>query len=91
MLLGISLVLGMLIAWLAVTAVFIVTWIYRAMVGLQEEDTLFIDPGEERLLREQSVVVKKIERITPYFYGSLITSVLLGLATFGVWIYMELN
>ncbi|MFQ5778492.1 MAG: hypothetical protein ACE5IP_10860 [Terriglobia bacterium] len=91
MLLGISLVFGMLIAWLAVTAIFIVIWSYRAVVGLREEDTLFIDPGEDRLLREQGVVVKKIERITPYFYGSLITSVLLGLATFGVWVYLELK
>lgn len=91
MLLSISLVLGMLIAWLAVTAVFIVVWSYRAVIGLREEDTLFIDPGEERLRREQGVIAKKIERITPYFYGTMIVSIVLGLATFGVWVYLELR
>lgn len=90
MLLGVSLIFGMLVAWLAVTAVCIVLAIYRGVLSLREEDQLYIDPGEERLLREQAQLVAKLERLRPYFIGSIVVSILLGLATFGVWVYLEL-
>lgn len=91
MLLSVSLVFGMLIAWLVVTFVFIILCIYRATISLQEEDVLYIDPGEEKLLREQKEVNAKIERLRPALIGTLVLVVLLGLATFGLWVYQQLN
>ena len=92
MLLGVSvLVLGMLIAFLAVLGVTIVLAVYRAVIALREEDQLFIDPGEEHLAREQRAIVAKLERIRPWLLGSIIATVVLGLATFGVWVYDSLN
>lgn len=91
MLLGISLLFSLLVAWLAVTAVCIILAIYRGVIGLREEDQLFIDPGEERLLREQAALTGRLERLRPYFIGSLITSIVLGLATFGLWVYQQLQ
>lgn len=91
MLLSVSLLFGMLVAWLAVTAVCIVLAIYRAVIGLREEDQLYIDPGEERLLREQQEVVARLDRLRPYFLGTLITSIVLLLVTFGLWVYLELT
>lgn len=91
MLLGVSLLFGMLVAWLVVTAFCLGLAIYRAMIGLREEDQLFIDPGEERLLREQAEIAAKIERLSSLFIGSLIISVVLGLATFAYWVYLRLQ
>lgn len=90
MLLSVSLVFGMLVAWLVVTAIFIALWIRRAMLGLREEDVLYIDPGEDRLLREQREVSGEIERLRPYLVGSLVAAIVLGLATFGAWVYQQL-
>jgi hypothetical protein len=91
MLLSISLVFGMLIAWLVVTAIFIALWVYRAVIGLREDDVLFIDPGEDRLLKEQKEVSTKIDRLRPFLVGSLVLVLVLGLATFGVWVYQSLT
>jgi hypothetical protein len=90
MLLGFSLVFGLLIAWLAVTAVMIFFLVWRAVVGLREEDQLFIDPSEERLAREQREIVSKLERLQPYVIGSVTGSIVLAVVTFAVWVLQEL-
>ncbi len=90
MLLGFSLVFGLLIAWLAVTAVMIFFLVWRAVIGLREEDQLFIDPSEERLAREQREIVSKLERLQPYVIGSVTGSIVLAVVTFAVWVMQEL-
>ncbi|OFV81870.1 MAG: hypothetical protein A3D93_02160 [Acidobacteria bacterium RIFCSPHIGHO2_12_FULL_67_30] len=91
MLLSVSVVFVMLVAWLAVTALLIVLAIVRAVISLREEDQLYIDPGEEKLLAEQREIVAKLDRLRPYLIGSLVASVVLGLATFGLWVYRQLT
>ena len=91
MLLSVSVVFVMLVAWLAVTALLIVLAIVRAVISLREEDQLYIDPGEEKLLAEQREIVAKLDRLRPYLIGSLVASVVLGLATFGLWVYQQLQ
>lgn len=91
MLLSVSLLFVLLIAWLAVTALLIVLAIARAVISLREEDQLYIDPGEERLLKEQREIITKLERLRPYLIGSFVGSVALGLATFGLWVYQQLQ
>ncbi len=90
MLLGFSLVFGLLIAWLVVTAVMVFFLVWRAVIGLGEEDQLFIDPGEERLAREQVEIVSKLERLQPYVIGSVTGSIVLAVVTFAVWVLQEL-
>ncbi|MBI4466962.1 MAG: hypothetical protein HY656_06015 [Acidobacteria bacterium] len=91
MLLSVSLLSVMLITWLAVTALLIVLAIVRAVISLREEDQLYIDPGEERLLAEQREIVARLERLRPYLIGTVVASVVLGLATFGLWVYRQLQ
>ncbi|MBI2955791.1 MAG: hypothetical protein HYY26_00625 [Acidobacteria bacterium] len=91
MLLSISLLFGMLIAWLVITAVCIALAIYRAVVGLREEEVLFIDPGEERLRAEQKVLAAKLEKLGRYLLVAFILSVVVGVATFGLWVYQQLK
>ncbi len=90
MLLGVSLVFGLLIAWLAVTAVMIFFLVLRAVIGLREDDQLFIDPSEERLAREQVEIVSKLERLRPYVIASVTGSIVLAVTTFAVWVLQEL-
>jgi hypothetical protein len=90
MLLAQSLLLGMLVVWLLVTALTIGVWIYRAVLGLREEDALFIDPGEERLLKEQAELSGRMEALRPWLVGGVAASILLGLLTFAYWVYVRL-
>ena len=87
----ISLVFVMLVAWLGVTALLVVLFIVRAVVSLREADQLYIDPGEEKLLAEQRELVAKLDRLRPYLIGCFVASAVLGLATFGLWVYRQLQ
>lgn len=91
MLMAVSLVMGLLVVWVAVTAVFFLIWIYQAMVGLHEEEQLFIDESEAHLAKEQEEVFQQMDRLRPYFLGSLVASVVLGVTTFGAWIFQQLS
>jgi len=91
MLLSVSLVFVMLVAWLGVTALLILLAIVRAVISLREEDQLYIDPGEEKLLAEQREIVAKLDRLRPYLIGGFVASIVLGLATFGLWVYRQLQ
>lgn len=91
MLMAVSLVMGLLVVWVAVTAVFFLIWIYQAMVGLHEEEQLFIDESEAHLAQEQEEVFQQMDRLRPYFLGSLVASVVLGVTTFGAWIFQQLS
>ena len=72
---GISPIYVMLIAWGAVTVVFIVLLIYRSLISMKEDDTLFLSPGEARLEEEQREVITRLQRVTPYMKGFGIASV----------------
>ncbi len=91
MTIAISLVFGMVLAWLAVTAVLIVLLIYRALLSSREEDQLFIDRGEAHLAREQQEIVKKLARLSPYVWTFFILAIVLGVAAFGLWVYQQLR
>lgn len=91
MLLGLSLVLGMLIVWLAVTAVCIAVAIYKAAIGLQEEEVLYIDPGEDRQRQEQAALASRLDRVGKLFWITLWLSIGTGVLTFGVWVYERLT
>ncbi len=91
MLIAVSLVMGLLVVWAAVTVVFFLIWIYQSMVGLHEDEQLFIDESEAHLAREQSEVFQQMDRLRPYFLGSLVASVVLGVTTFGAWIFQQLS
>lgn len=91
MLIAVSLVMGLLVVWMAVTVVFFLIWIYQAMVGLHEDEQLFIDESEAHLAKEQSEVFQQMDRLRPYFLGSLVASVVLGVTTFGAWIFQQLS
>jgi hypothetical protein len=75
------------IIWGAVTAVFVVVMIWRSLVAVKEEDILFLDPVEDKQAAEQKQIVGQVVRLTSYARISGITSAVLMLLAFGVWIY----
>ncbi|MGH9777654.1 MAG: hypothetical protein ACRD5I_04510 [Candidatus Acidiferrales bacterium] len=91
MLLSLSLVLGMLIVWLAVTAACIAVAVYKAVIGLQEEEVLYIDPGEDRQRHEQAALASRLDRVGKLFWITLWISIGTGVLTFGVWVYERLT
>ena len=91
MLLSLSLLLGMLIGWLAITAVCIGVAIYKAVIGLREEEVLYIDPGEDRLRDEQARLASRLDRIGKLFWVTFAVSIATGVLTFAFWVYQQLS
>jgi hypothetical protein len=74
------------ITWASVTAILIGLLIYRALIGLREEDQLFLASGEEHVAREQQVLQARISSVNKFavWLGALSGLLLIGIATMWV-------
>jgi hypothetical protein len=73
--------------WGAVTIAYFALFLYRSVVGMKEEDTLYLSVGEERLAAEQREVMKRIYKLDAYSkkigYAALTMTVVLA----GMWVF----
>ncbi len=67
----------MFLVWSIVTGVLTLVLIYRSVVGMKEDDQLFLDPAESRFEDEQHAILAKLQNIRPYAMG-------LGMASAGL-------
>jgi uncharacterized membrane protein len=82
---------ALLIVWAAVTTALVILIIYRSLVGMKEDDQLFLDPAEANLEAEQKAVLAKLEQLAPYTKILSVASGVLLLAIMGVWIYRAIQ
>lgn len=79
----------MFLAWGVVTGVLALLLIYRSVVGMKEDDQLFLDAAESRFEEEQHAILAKLDRIKPYLKclgiasGSILAA-MLGLVAYRV-------
>jgi hypothetical protein len=76
---------AMLVVWGIVTCVLIGLIIYRTLIGMREDDQLFL--GSSVLEAQQKEIVAKLDRITPYIKGFGWASAGLLLLIAGFWLY----
>ena len=79
------------IVWGAVTVVFVALLIYRSLIGMKEEDEIFLDPAEASLENEQREIVKRIQRLSPYVKGFGLASAASLVAIAGLYTYPVLK
>ena len=74
------------LTWASVTAVLVALLIYRALIGMREEDQLFLASGEEHLARDQKVLQTRISYVNKFavWLGVLSGLLLIGVATMWV-------
>lgn len=84
-------IMYLLYAWGAVTAVLVLIFIRRSVLVMKEEDQLFLDKAEDHIRKEQLEIVSKIEKLDKQllYVGILCGVMLLALA--GVWVYHGLT
>jgi len=78
-------------SWAAETAVLVALLIYRALIGMKEDDRLFLTAGEERVEREQHELQARIMNVNKYALWLGILCAVLGVATGGLWGYLQLH
>ena len=73
--------------WGAAVIVYLALFLFRSVVGMKEEDTLYLSVGEARLEAQQREVMKQITKLDSYShkigYAALALTVILA----GMWIY----
>jgi len=75
------------IAWGIVTALYLVLFLYRSIVGLKEEDTLYLSAGEAKMEAQQREVMKQILRLDGYSHRIGFTALALTVVLAGMWVY----
>ena len=75
------------VSWGSVTAILVGLLIYRALIGMREDDQLFLASGEEHQAHEQQVLQARIHSVNKYavWLGVLSGLLLIGMASF--WVY----
>ena len=82
---------ALVILWAAVTTVLVLLLVYRSVIGMKEEDQLFLDPAQASLEADQKEIMNKLARVAPYTKGLSILSGVLLLAIAGLWVYRNMQ
>jgi hypothetical protein len=79
------------VTWASVTVILVGLLIYRALIGMREEDQLFLASGEEHMARDQQVLQARISSVNKLavWLGILSALLLIGLAT--IWVYNNIG
>jgi hypothetical protein len=83
----VSLLPALLISWSVITAILAGLVIYRSLVGMKEDDQLFLDPAEAQLEAEQRAILRQLTQLAPFVKGLTIASSGLLVLITGIWIY----
>ena len=81
---------GLWVAFGAAAGLLLCLIIYRAVIGIKEDDQLFLDadnPAETRVQSEQQAILMRVNRLTLYIRVLWFTSGAVLLVIAGVWIY----
>ncbi|MGH9482211.1 MAG: hypothetical protein ACRD1L_08970 [Terriglobales bacterium] len=83
---GLSLLTGLLIAWAVVTSVLILLMIYRGIIGMHQEDQVFLSAGTRGFERENAETEARIVHLRPFIWAITALSAVLAAATVVVWL-----
>jgi hypothetical protein len=77
--------------WGVLTAALVVLLIYRSMLGMHEDDQLFLDPAGSQMEGEQKELMVKMKNLRPYVLALSASSGLLVLVMAGIWVVRAWN
>jgi hypothetical protein len=86
-----SLIETLLVIWGGITVILIGLIIYRGLVGMREEDRLFLDAAEEHMHREQKQIVARITRVAPFITALSYLSGAMILLIMALWLWRQLS
>jgi len=79
------------IVWAVVAALYLALFLYRSLVGMHEEDTLYLSAGESRMAAEQHEIMKRIIKLDGYSHKLGWATLVLTVLVAGVWGYDALK
>jgi hypothetical protein len=84
----------MLIVWAVIAACFLALLAYRGQLTRYEEDQLFLNEAESNEQREQSEIVRKVNKIQPFVRilgvaAAVMTAGIVGIFTYDAWQHLK--
>ena len=84
----------MLIVWAVIAACFLALLAYRGQLTRYEEDQLFLNEAESNEQREQSEIVRKVNKIKPFVRilgvaAAAMTVGIVGIFTYDAWQHLK--
>jgi hypothetical protein len=85
---------AMIVTWAVFTGLFLALLAYNATLTRYEENQLFLDDVSAGEKEQQSAIVRKIHRMTPYIrtlgsLSALMTVVIIGVITWDAWLKIQ--
>jgi len=86
---GLSVLQVVAVLWGVVSGIYLLLFLVGSIVGLREEDTLYLSAGESKMAAEQRDIQKRVNKVAAYTHifgwAALgLTVVLAGIWLFGV-------
>ncbi len=88
---GLSLLTWLIVAWAFVTSILVLLMIYRGMIGMHQEDQLFLSSGERHFEAEGAVATARVAKLHPYVVGTTSASAVLAVAVIAIWVSQALQ
>jgi hypothetical protein len=79
------------VSWGSVTIVLVALLIYRALIGMREEDQLFLATGEEHQAAKQQVLQARIHSVNKFAVWLGVVSGLLLIGMASLWVYENMG
>lgn len=81
----------MWILWAAFTTTLLILLLYRSNLTRYEEDALFLEESSERQHKEQEVLLKKVNRVTPLVRVATVCTCVTTAALLGFYVWDALK
>jgi hypothetical protein len=75
------------VVWGIVTVSYLVLFLYRALVGRKEDDTLYLSEAEVRLEEAQHKFMQQITRLDTYAHRLGAVALTMTVVVTGMWVY----
>ncbi len=75
------------IVWAVLAALYLGLFLYRSVVGMKEEDTLYLSEGESRLAQEQKEIMKNIDKLDSVTHKTGWAALAMTVVVAGMWVY----
>ncbi len=79
------------VAWGVITTLLVILLIYRSTLTMQEDDQLFLGDSASQLEKDQTELLNKVHKISPYVRWLGAASGVLILVMGGIWLYQKMN
>jgi Tfp pilus assembly protein PilN len=78
---------GLLLVWGILTTALVIMLIYRGTLTMHEDDQLFLDDAESHMQQEQTEIMRRADRMSPWIRMFGAASGVLIVVIAGVWFY----